>query len=685
MSNVIKLALALCLAVALKPIHLFADADPIIVSGSAISTELDNIPGSVSVISKDDITQDGADFFQNQIIKLPNLNTVGGTARPRFFQIRGIGELEQYEGAPNSSVALIIDDVDLTGVSAALSLFDISQLELHRGPQAARFGSSALAGALYLSSEEPDKTTNGNGTFSFGNDELFSGGIAGNVQLTDNASLRLAGFAHQQDGFRDNEFLQRDDTNNREEYTGRVALKINPNPDTDITFRLLNVELNNGYDVFSIFNGFTTQTDQPGEDAETLRLGSLKLVTKVAEQTELTSISSYYETDADYSFDGDWGNNPFWEPFAPYDFFSDSNRERQVFAQQVRLGSSKNKKGVSWLSGLFYQNLNEQTEIREFSDGIEFDFLDSDYRADTLALFGSVDVPLAEKYSLSVGARVEHRDAQYSDNRDNVFAPDDTLVGGHVSLKYQASEDQSLYLLASRGFRGSGFNDSPSLSTQQREFSPESLVNLELGHNANFLEGNLKTRVAAFANFRRNQQIRLGLQIDPADPLSFAFLTDNAARGRSYGLEAEVEYLASRDFLINFSGSLLDTEITSADESIASLEGRDQAHAPNWQYHLGAEYFLDDNLSVQAGISGRDGFFFDNSHDQRSGSYQLINAGITYIYDDWEFRIWGRNLANKRYAIRGFFFGNEPPDFPETEYVQLGDPRSFGVTSTFRF
>ena len=95
-----------------------------------------------------------------------------------------------------------------------------------------------------------------------------------------------------------------------------------------------------------------------------------------------------------------------------------------------------------------------------------------------------MDVPIAKDYALSVGARVEHRDTQYSDNRDNVFAPDDTLVGGHLSLKYQASADQNVYFLASRGFRGSGFNDSPSLSTQQREFSPESLVNLELGHNA---------------------------------------------------------------------------------------------------------------------------------------------------------------------------------------------------------
>ena len=47
---------------------------------------------------------------------VPNLNWSGGSSRPRYFQLRGIGELEQYQGAPNPSVGFLIDEVDFSGV-----------------------------------------------------------------------------------------------------------------------------------------------------------------------------------------------------------------------------------------------------------------------------------------------------------------------------------------------------------------------------------------------------------------------------------------------------------------------------------------------------------------------------------------------------------------------------------------
>ena len=43
---------------------------------------------------------------------------------------------------------------------------------------------------------------------------------------------------------------------------------------------------------------------------------------------------------------------------------------------------------------------------------------------------------------------------------------------------------------------------------------------------------------------------------------------------------------------------------------------------------------------------------------------------------------WSRNLFNERYAVRGFFFGLEPPDFPDRLYITHGDPREVGVTLT---
>ena len=41
--------------------------------------------------------------------------------------------------------------------------------------------------------------------------------------------------------------------------------------------------------------------------------------------------------------------------------------------------------------------------------------------------------------------------------------------------------------------------------------------------------------------------------------------------------------------------------------------------------------------------------------------------------------------AYRDYAVRGFYFGNEPPDFPATLYTRLGDARQAGITVDLEF
>jgi iron complex outermembrane receptor protein len=52
--------------------------------------------------------------------------------------------------------------------------------------------------------------------------------------------------------------------------------------------------------------------------------------------------------------------------------------------------------------------------------------------------------------------------------------------------------------------------------------------------------------------------------------------------------------------------------------------------------------------------------------------------------ESWSVKLWTRNLFDEDYFVRGFYFGNEPPDFPATLYTRLGDPRHFGITLTYR-
>jgi outer membrane receptor protein involved in Fe transport len=45
----------------------------------------------------------------------------------------------------------------------------------------------------------------------------------------------------------------------------------------------------------------------------------------------------------------------------------------------------------------------------------------------------------------------------------------------------------------------------------------------------------------------------------------------------------------------------------------------------------------------------------------------------------------GRNLLDKRYPVRGFFFGDVPPNFSNETYIQLGDPRTWLASVSVKF
>ena len=74
------------------------------------------IPASVTVLDSSTIEQTAVQHFEELIGIVPNLNWSGDGHRARYLQIRGVGELEQYEGAPNPSVGFIIDDIDFSGI-----------------------------------------------------------------------------------------------------------------------------------------------------------------------------------------------------------------------------------------------------------------------------------------------------------------------------------------------------------------------------------------------------------------------------------------------------------------------------------------------------------------------------------------------------------------------------------------
>ena len=130
------------------------DATPqlseIVVTATLRAVPLSELPGSVSVLNSQTLRDAGQQNFEDVMGLVPNLNWAGDTSLPRYFQIRGVGELQQYQGAPNPSVGFLIDDIDFSGLGMAATLFDVDHIEVLRGPQGTLYGANALAGLIYV-------------------------------------------------------------------------------------------------------------------------------------------------------------------------------------------------------------------------------------------------------------------------------------------------------------------------------------------------------------------------------------------------------------------------------------------------------------------------------------------------------------------------------------------------------
>jgi outer membrane receptor protein involved in Fe transport len=124
--------------------------EPVRVTADLWETPLDRIAASVSVYGPETLEGGSVRHFGDLANQIPNLTFTGGTSRPRYFQIRGVGENSQFEGeTPDSTVRFLVDDLDFTGLGTVGSTFDVSQVEVLRGPQAGAFGANAAGGVRF--------------------------------------------------------------------------------------------------------------------------------------------------------------------------------------------------------------------------------------------------------------------------------------------------------------------------------------------------------------------------------------------------------------------------------------------------------------------------------------------------------------------------------------------------------
>ena len=639
-------------------IHLFSldvssqTIEEIIIKGNWRETTLSKEDSSIAVLDTKTIQSQALKHFENLSYLVPNLNFAASDSRARHFQIRGIGERSGYERTPNSAVGFLIDDIDFSGQGGIATTFDIDQIEVHRGPQGARIGSSAMAGLIYISTKEPSKEFEGKSELVLGDYGTVNTGIAfgGPINANQDITYRLAVKKDYSDGFRKNIFLFR--------------LKVNWISDSETTYKFLisEVNLDDPADIWTIDGSLNTLSDKPGMDSQKSNIYGVKIYHQF-DNFEFQSLSSSTNTDVVLSYDADWGNTQSHLPYI-YDYFSETIRKRDTFSQEFRLVSNFLEKNanetIEWILGVSFLDVNEKNAKKD--NGI----------------YGDPSDPFGPYVSKS----------NFFDSYGESFSPSNNMSGGKLSFIKTINNSSNIFISIAKGYNQGGFNLGLGLDQDSTNknlyYDPEFLTNYEIGINSKFFESKLNVGAILFYSNRTDQQVLISRQIDPMDPNTFSYFTQNAAEGNNNGLELNIDALVHEDLDLFLNLGFLNTEIKNW-ISRPDLEGREQAHAPKNSFSAGLNWRPTNQTYLSLNIVGKSSFYYSDSHNNTSKSYALTNINYGLINGSWTYSLWVRNVFNKYYSVRGFYFGNEAPNFEDTLYRRHGDPRHFGLMIQYDF
>jgi outer membrane receptor protein involved in Fe transport len=504
---------------------------------------------------------------------------------------------------------------------------------------------------------------------------------------------------------------------------------------------MMHLDIDNGYDGWTLDNSRVSHSDFIGKDTQLTNAFSLKSTYEFGSKMKLISSLDWSDTDSLYAYDNDWtaaGDiiddevyiNDFGETVNGIEQYisGDSyDRSRKNVSIDVRLVSDKDGKifngTTDWTVGVYHQD--RKHTLHRFTDYYENNYwgpwdestdLRTEYDTKSTALYGQLDSELNDKLTLITGLRVENWKANYSDNQIyTIYEPDyyageypssvnidydEVLYGGKIGLNYQQDEDTLMYMALSKGYKPGGVNIEVILGDEYKTYETEALWNLEAGINSSHFDNKLTSRLNFFYAKRKDQQIDTSVQIVE----DFFEYISNAAKSHNYGVESELDYYHTDSLHLYSRIGLLQTEFdehnyNEDDPYINNLEGREQAQSPNYQFNIGLNYNFMTNWRFNTNVEGKGSYYFSNSHNEKISSYAIGNAALSYAGDNWSVNLWVRNITDKDYAVKAYYFDNKisNPDVPLDDetydynwdqpevFIQKGAPRTFGLTIAYDF
>jgi len=606
-----------------------AALEEVVVTAQKFEQKLSETPLSVTAISARNLEALGATQFRDFANSVPSLTFTTSGVGSTQVNLRGITTGNNI----SPTVGIYVDEVPYgsstpfaSGAQLALDvgLFDVSRIEVLRGPQGTLYGASTMGGLLKYVSVVPD-TTAFAATARAGVVSTSGGGVgydaaaAVNAPLADDkAALRVSGFYTHDGGFIDNLTNGHDDVNEAEVYGGRADLLFKPADKLTLRVAAFAQDITRDGTAAADFGLATGEPIDGDLDQRRLRAEPFDQQFRLASGTldyefegaTLTSITSYQTVRSNATTDV----SAFFVPalgaggivLGSVDVFK--KNETDKFTQELRLAATGPR--LDWTIGAFYtdedsdqfQKLNASTP-----DGAVFPVnlltVELPSTFEEYAGFGTLTWHATDKLDFTGGLRYAHNSQTFEQIGSGALVSSvperddsDSILTYLATIRYRASDNLMSYVRYATGYRPGGpnivVNDLNGQPLASPTFGADELRSYEAGIKTTTSDGSFGVDAAVYFIKWDDLQInavRNGLGV-----------VANAAAAESKGAELTLTWVPVPQLALVGAFAYIDAELSEDAPDLGGLEGDRLPDTPDFTGSLAADYSFE--------LGGREAF-----------------------------------------------------------------------------
>jgi iron complex outermembrane recepter protein len=693
--------------------------EEVVVTARHRSEDIEKLPAQDTAFTADAIAAKGITAPADYLDAVPNVTFIATqNAGTSFIVMRGISQARNSE----PSAAIVVDGVPMTQPAEFnQELLDIQQIEVLKGPQGALYGRDAIGGAILVTTKQP--TDEWEEELTAGYDNGPGGKVQGVVSgpITDDLKIRAAASYLNTDGTLRNidtaDPSSKRDADPVEDFNARVSFLYTPTSNFTADLRLSTDLLNTRglyYVVSPTFTNNPNFTSQPinlnnsGEDDRKIYDAALKL-TYNTEPGTFTSISGYSTVWEILTGDG-YPFDPYGHSKIDFDYSQSQFLTAKTFSQELRFTSPTEQRFRYIIGAEIFDTtrfISTDTEYDIGDMGVQpiyyvpnpqayqpfgqISFLADGQHQFAWAGYVDTSTDITKALELSLNMRYD------SDHRTNTTDTPQAFLNTYsipattgeqrsqtwsafqpqAILKYQWTDDLSVYADYSRGFRSGGFNQTGvaqaaaavNLYNVGDQFGAEIAGTYEAGFKSRWLNDHLIVNGSVYQTMDHNDYYFVYLASNSTQNLG------NIPEVRFRGFDLDATARLDENWSANGGFGLTDSNIRSFPEpSLAPpVVGSKAPLVSDYTFNAGIQYDhpiwsgwsfegrLDDNLI------GPTTFVIPvitEPHPIQRDPVNLVDLRASLISDGgWQVTAWSKNLFNKiynaEYSTGGFLFPAE--------------------------